>query len=130
MHITGIYAALSVLLVLALAARISQKRHGAHIGIGDGGDRDMTLRIRAHANALENLPLALLLLLLLDLDQLATSWLHVFGITLVLGRVMHAVGLSRTAGYSFGRFVGTILTWGVMAVMAVLLLWRAIALQL
>ena len=62
MHITGIYAALAVLLVLFLGARISMRRRAASVGIGDGGDTNLLRRIRAHANALENLPLALLLL--------------------------------------------------------------------
>lgn len=124
MHITGIYAALATVLVLLLAARISLRRHGARIGIGDGGDRDLFRRIRAHANALENLPLALLLLLLLELNQTRPAWLHAFGIVLIVARVAHALGLSASEGYSAGRFVGTALTWLVMLAMAVLLLWQ------
>ncbi len=124
MHITGIYVALATLLVLVLAARVSTGRYGKKIGLGDGGDHDMNRRIRVHANALENLPLALLLLLLLELGQTQPLWLHVFGCTLLLARVLHAVGLSRSSRTSFGRFVGTALTWGLMLVMALLLLWR------
>lgn len=124
MHVTGIYAALATLIVLALAARISMRRHGQHIGIGDGGDRDLFRRIRAHANALENLPLALLLLLLLELNQTRPAWLHAFGIALIAGRILHAIGLSGSEGYSAGRFIGTALTWLAMLVMALLLLWQ------
>ncbi len=127
MHITGIYAALSALLVLVLALRISQIRHAGKIGIGDGGDRELTKRIRVHANALENLPLALLLLLLLELNQTRPEWLHAFGILLILARVAHAAGFSRTAGYSFGRFAGTALTWLLMLGMSLLLLWQWLA---
>lgn len=125
MHITGIYAALSTLLVLALALRISQVRHANKIGIGDGGDRELIKRIRAHANALENLPLALLLLLLLELNQTRPGWLHGFGIVLIVARVAHAVGLSSSAGYSLGRFGGTALTWLLMVAMSLLLLWQS-----
>jgi uncharacterized membrane protein YecN with MAPEG domain len=124
MRITGIYVALATLLVLILAARISMARHGRRVGIGDGGDPDLVRRIRVHANALENLPLALLLLLLLELDQTPPLALHVFGCLLLVGRVLHAVGLSRSSGVSPGRFLGIALTWAVMLVMAVLLLWK------
>ena len=124
MRITGIYVALATLLVLILAVRISLARHGRRIGIGDGGDPELVRRIRAHANALENLPLGLLLLLLLELDQTPPLAVHVFGCVLLLGRVLHAFGLSRTGGTSAGRFLGTALTWAVMLVMAVLLLWK------
>ncbi|MCK9537729.1 MAPEG family protein [Dokdonella sp.] len=122
MHVTAIYAALATLLVLVLAARVSLGRYGAKVSLGDGGDRELTRRIRVHANALENLPLALILLLLLDLAQFPVAWLHTCGIVLIVARVLHAVGLSRADGPSFGRSVGTALTWGVMLVMAILLL--------
>lgn len=124
MHITGIYVALATLLVLILAGRVSLGRGRAQVGIGDGGDHDLIKRIRAHANALENLPLALLLLLMLELDQTQPLWLHVFGCVLIVGRILHAVGLSSSSKASFGRLVGTLLTWGVMLVMALLLLWQ------
>lgn len=127
MHVTGLYAAFAVLLVLLLAARVSLARRRTGVGIGAGGDAELGRRIRAHGNAVESLPLALLLLLLLDLGQTPTLWLHVFGVVLLVGRVLHAFGLSRTAGLSFGRFVGTALTWGVMITMAVLLLLKAAA---
>lgn len=127
MHITGIYAALATLLVLILAARVSLGRRTTRIGIGDGGHHDLIKRIRAHANALENLPLALLLLLILELNQTRPLLLHVFGIVLIVGRVAHAIGLSRTSTTSLGRAIGVALTWGVMLVMALLLLWSKLA---
>lgn len=127
MHITGIYAALAALLVLVLAARVSAARRAAGVGIGDGGHKGLERRIRVHANALENLPLALLLLLLLELNQTQPAWLHVFGIVLIVGRVAHAFGLSRSSGVSLGRALGTALTWGLILVMALLLLWQSVA---
>lgn len=127
MHITGIYAALAVLLVLVLAVRVSLRRGVARVGLGDGGDADLIRRIRVHANAVENLPLALLLLLVLELDQTRPLWLHVFGCVLIVGRILHAIGLSRSSMESAGRFLGTVLTWGVMLVMALLLLWQWLA---
>jgi uncharacterized membrane protein YecN with MAPEG domain len=126
MHVTGIYAALGALLVLLLAARVSLARRRTGVGIGAGGDPELGRRIRAHGNAVESLPIALLLLLLLDLGQTPPLWLLVFGVMLIVGRVLHAIGLSRSPGVSFGRMVGTALTWGVILVMAVLLLWKAV----
>lgn len=124
MHITGIYVAIATFLVIALAASVSVRRGQVKTGLGSGGDSTLLQRIRAHANALENLPLALLLLLCLELNQTQPLWLHVFGIVLIVGRVLHAIGLWRSAGTSFGRMAGTALTWGVMLVMAALLLWQ------
>jgi uncharacterized membrane protein YecN with MAPEG domain len=124
MHITGIYVALSTLLVLLLAGRVSTGRGTAKVGIGDGGNPELFRRIRAHANAIENLPLALLLLLMLELNQTQVLWLHVFGCVLIAGRILHAIGMSVSSKEGAGRIVGSALTWGVMLVMAVLLLWQ------
>ena len=124
MRITGLYAALCAILVVALALRVVMHRVRHRIGIGDGGDKALGQLIRVHGNAIENVPLALLLLLLLELNQTAPLWLHVFGIVLVLARIVHAFGLSRSTGASSPRFLGTLLTWVTMLVMAVLLLWQ------
>ncbi|MBZ0223643.1 MAG: MAPEG family protein [Dokdonella sp.] len=127
MHITGIYVALSTILVIGLALAVSLRRRTVKVGLGSGGDSTLLQRIRAHANALENLPLALLLLLCLELGQAHALLLHGFGSALILGRLLHASGLWHSAGISFGRFYGTLLTWGAMLGMAGLLLWRQIA---
>lgn len=124
MHITGLYAALGALLMFVLAARVMQLRHRHSVGLGTGGDESLARAIRAHANAVEYLPIALLLLLVLELDQTRAWLLHVFGIVLIVGRVLHAIGLSTRAGTSFGRFAGTGLTMLVIFVMALLLLWQ------
>jgi len=124
MHITGIYAALAALLVLVLAASVSMSRRKNRTGIGDGGHADLALRIRAHANAVEYLPLALLLLLLLELNQTQASWLHVFGIVLIVSRVLHALGLSRHVAVSAGSMYGIFCNCLVTPAMSVLLLWQ------
>lgn len=128
-QITAFYAALLGLIAMALALRVVHGRWTRRIGLGDGGDADMTRRIRVHANYLENVPLALLLLLLLELTNVAGTWLHVFGIALLVGRVLHAFGLSRNAGTSFGRLSGTLITWCTIIAMCVLLLYRWVLLQ-
>jgi uncharacterized membrane protein YecN with MAPEG domain len=124
MHITGLYAALGALLVFALALRVMRLRHTRRVGIGTGGDESLARAIRAHANAVEYLPIALLLLLILELDQTRAWLLHLFGIALIVGRVLHAIGLSTRSGYSFGRFTGIGLTMLTIVVMALLLLWQ------
>lgn len=129
MHITGIYVALATLLALILSARVVVRRLSQRIGIGDGDDRELHKRIRAQANALEYLPLALLLLGSLEWNQTQPAILHACGITLIIARVLHGFGLSRSAGMSTGRFIGTGLTWAIMLVMAVLLLWQFVVLH-
>jgi len=127
MRITGLYVALGVLLVLVLAVRVVMWRWTARIGIGDGDDKELRKRIRAHGNAVEYLPIGLLALLLLDLDGTAPVLLHACGIALIVARIAHAIGLSRTGGTSPERFFGITLTFLTLLAMAVLLLLQQFA---
>jgi uncharacterized membrane protein YecN with MAPEG domain len=129
MHITGIYVALATLLVLVLSTRVVVRRLSQRIGLGDGEDRELRKRIRAQANAIEYLPLALLLLGSLEWNQTQPAILHACGIVLIVARVLHGFGLSRSGGMSAGRLTGTGLTWTVMLVMAVLLIWQFVVLH-
>lgn len=125
-RITAFYLALAVVLVVLLTASVIARRFAARAALGDNGDRILACRIRAHANAVEYLPLALLQLLVLELILIAPLWLHVFGATLLLGRALHAVGLSRSGGPGALRMGGMILTLLAMVAMAVVLLYQSI----
>ena len=117
--ITMLYAGLLTLLVLALAGRVVAVRVKSRVGLGDGGNPELLQRVRVHANAIENLPLALLLLGGMELNGYPDLMVHVFGSALLLARLLHAWGLSRSTGPSPGRFAGTLLTWLVMLAMAI-----------
>jgi uncharacterized membrane protein YecN with MAPEG domain len=127
MRITGLYAAIVALIVVILAIRVTLRRRAIKVGIGNGGDAVLAQRIRVHATAAEYAPLALILLLILELDQTQPLLIHVFGCMLVAGRLLHAYGLSSTPGLSPGRAVGMVLTWAVIAAMALLLIWQMLA---
>lgn len=124
MWIAGLYAGLCALLVLGLAMRVMWLRGTHRVALGDGDDAVLRRAIRVHANATEYVPLALLLLVLMALEQAPAWQLHACGIVLVAARLLHAFGLSRTPGTSFGRASGAGLTVLVMLVMAVLLVVR------
>jgi uncharacterized membrane protein YecN with MAPEG domain len=77
------------------------------------------LAIRTHANAVEYVPIALLLLICLE-NTWQLPWLtHLMGSALLLGRVLHAIGLSQHAGESKPRFWGVVFTWIMISVSAI-----------
>ena len=119
-------AAIHGLLLLVLVGRISRLRHARRIGLGDGGDPELARAIRVHGNFVEHVPLALVLLALLELGGLPAPWLWGLGGALLLGRLLHAFGLSRSSGVSFGRFYGTALTMVVVLAMSLAGLWLAL----
>jgi uncharacterized protein len=124
MRITGIYAALAVILIIILAIRVVAYRRTHKIGMGDGDDVELRKRIRAHGNAIEYVPLYLVLLLLLELDQTLPTLIHTFGIILIVARLAHAWGVSHHTGISPGRAIGVVLTFGGLLAMSLLLLWQ------
>lgn len=124
MRITSLYAALGALLLIVLSIRVVLQRRTARVGIHDGGDHTLAKRIRAHANATEYLPIGLLLLLLLESNQTQPWLLHLIGIGLIAGRVLHAWGLSRTSALSIGRGAGMVLTLLAILTAALLLIWQ------
>jgi uncharacterized membrane protein YecN with MAPEG domain len=124
--ISLLFASLHVLLMLALAVPVVVHRNTHRIGIGDGGDRRLARKIRVHGNFVEYVPMALLVLALLELCVLPAPWLWGLGGALLLGRLLHAFGLSRSGGYSVGRFTGTLLTWLALVSMAIAGLWLSL----
>jgi uncharacterized membrane protein YecN with MAPEG domain len=124
--ITGLYAGLCGVLLVILYLRISQRRLTSKIGLGSGGDADLERRIRAHGNFIESVPIALVLLFLFEHAGAEPMYVHAFGIVLVLSRMAHAQGLSKSAGRSIGRFYGSIGTVLVVAGLSVSVLVKAL----
>ena len=117
--ITALYAGLLALVMLVMALRIIRLRWKLRIGIGDGGDKAMSRAMRVFGNATEYVPVALLLLLVAELNHASPTLLHICGLVLVVARVLHALGLGRSAGTSLGRMAGTTGTVGVIVTLAV-----------
>ena len=116
--ITGLYAGLGAVILLALAVRVILLRWSTKTGIGDGGDRRLARVIRIHGNAIEYVPIALILMLVAELSGAAPALLHGCGIALVAARISHALGLAGTAGVSVGRSLGVTATFAVILVLA------------
>lgn len=126
MMVTALYAALLGLWFLVLSWRVIQRRQTG-IAMGDGGDDDMLRRIRGHANFAEYVPLCLILIGLAE-QQGAAIWLvHALGGGLLLARLLHGYSLCFTTNWVFGRFHGTLLTFIVLLVSCLLLLWQQLA---
>jgi len=118
--VTALYAGLYALLLLLLAAAVSRQRRSLKVGLGHGDHPPLERAIRAHGNSVEwGLPM-LLLLLVAELDHTSRTILHICGILFIVARLIYAVGLSRDAGASRGRLIGSALSWTVVAVLAIL----------
>lgn len=116
----ALYTGLNVLIILALIWQVIRYRRREKISLGDGGHPGLIRAIRAHANATEVAPIALVGLSAMAMASAPVWAIHVGGLSLTVGRVLHAYGLSRVEGASFGRMVGMLLS-------LIALLWIGIA---
>ncbi len=124
--VSPVYGGLLALLTIFLSVRVSLLRHRMKITVGDGDDRTLFKAIRVHANSIEYIPLGIVLLILLELQN-ADRWLvHLAGVTLLLGRVLHAYGLGRQPQFIPGRILGAYLTLSMITGAAIANIYYAI----
>ena len=109
--ITPLYAGLLGILLLVLSYNVSRQRMGSKVAIGDGGVPALQRAIRAQANLAEYAPLALILLAGIEAQGFSGRIVHFLGILLLVGRLLHGFGLTRSAGPSTPRAMGASLTW-------------------
>src|SRR5512137_2011273 len=115
--VTLLYGGLNALLVTFLGIQVSRSRSALGVGVETPLPKEMIRTVRAHGNAVEWVPLGLVLLLAIELSGAGTRFtLHLAGGTLLLGRVLHAVGF---LGKNKLSMVGAALTYLVLAAMSI-----------
>ncbi len=118
MTITAFYASLLAALYLILSARVIGWRRSQRVELGDGEDSQLLRRMRVHANFAEYVPFALLLMALAENMTAPRPLVHLIGIMLVVGRLIHAYGLSQTPQilrYRVGGMMLTLMALGIAA---------------
>lgn len=125
--VSALYIALTALLALYLAYRVTNFRRGQRVGVGDNNDRAFSVAIRTHANLVEYAPLTLLLLLAAELMGAQVLFLHLMGLLFLLSRVAHAWGFTQSnGGASPFRMFGILANWIVMLILIAYLLWASL----
>jgi uncharacterized membrane protein YecN with MAPEG domain len=127
LEVAAVYIGLSALLLLVLAYNVGARR-GAQDQLqpGDTGDAGLVRAIRAHGNFAEHAPITLLVLLCLALLGVQPFWLHLFGGTFVVGRVIGAVGMMRDKHPNPLRFIGNLVTGLALLLGGGALIWLAL----
>ena len=109
--VTPFYAALLALLFFALSVRTLRVRRGLQIAVGDAGNVQMLRAMRVHSNFAEYVPISLLLIYMFEATGGWSLMVHLLGLSLLVGRLLHAYGVSRTPeDYRF-RIAGMSLTF-------------------
>ncbi len=112
--ITSFYAGLIGLLFLVLSFRVVFHRITVGISHGSGDDDAFQRRVRIQANCAEYAPICLILIALAEAQGLPGWVLHLMGLSLLAGRVLHAYGMGSTPQIFGARKAGMILTFSVL----------------
>ena len=122
----ALWAGLCLLLLMVLSVLTVRQRQTHKVGVGDAGIDPLQRASRAFGNAAEYIPAGLAVLCLMVLVGAPPLSLHLAGVTLFVGRLAHALGMSRSTGPSLGRVGGMMVTYLFLLCAAVTLIFYAI----
>lgn len=118
--VTSIIAAVLTIIFVRLSFAVIGLRRKNQIGLGTGGHEDLERAIRAQGNFAEYVPLGIILIACLELNG-APWWLVAIpGISLIMGRLIHAVGINEPPPNFSKRVLGMKFTFSTLISLAVL----------
>lgn len=124
--ITPIYVALLAILFLFLSFKTIKVRKRLQIGVGTGDNPELLRAMRVHANFSEYVPTTLILILSVELLKGHFILVHGLGAALLIGRVLHAYGVSQSKENLKFRVSGMLLTFATMLVSIISILYLSI----
>ena len=118
--VTSIITAVLTIIFIKLSFAVIGLRRKNKVGLGSGGHEDLERAIRAQGNFAEYVPFGILLIASLELNG-APWWLAVVpGITLIIGRLIHAKGIHIPPPDFSKRVLGMMLTFGTLISLVIL----------
>lgn len=117
--ITAFSAAILTLIYIALSVAALRRRKAVQVAVGDGDDKLLQRRVRAHGNFQEYVPISLIILGFFELLG-AVEWLVLLCAgCLIIGRLLHAFGVSQVKEKFIYRILGMSLTFTTMLISSI-----------
>jgi len=124
--VTPFYAAIIAILMAALSIWVGVTRGRTSVALGDGGNSALALATRRFGNLSEYAAIVLFLMLMMELKGASETYLHAYGLILVLLRLLHPVVLfddvDAPTWKKIGRFIAAAGTAAMMIVAAITIL--------
>ena len=118
--ITSIIAAILTIIFIKLSFAVIGLRRKNKVGLGSGGHEDLERAIRTQANFAEYIPLGVILIACLELNG-APWWLVAIpGVSLIIGRLIHAKGMNTPPPDFSKRVLGMKFTFFTLIALVVL----------
>jgi uncharacterized membrane protein YecN with MAPEG domain len=124
MHILPVYAALLGLLFFYLSIRTIGLRRRLQIGIGSKENDEMLRGMRVHSNFAEYAPITLLLIYFVEIQGAHPLLIHALGAILLVGRSIHAYGVSQMNEKFVFRVSGMAMTFTAILTASCILLFN------
>lgn len=114
---------------LILSMRIVFFRVNKKISLGVPADsKDPMFKLnRVHGNFSEYIPFLLFMMFLLDITRSNPLLLKISGGALILGRILHWLGIINKRVPNWQRMLGAGLTFTVMGIFSIALIWKGIS---
>ena len=112
LRIVPFYASLLAALYIFLSLRVVRMRRSNRVALGDANNPELQRAIRVHANFAEYVPFALLLVAFVEFQQSSALTIHLISLALLMGRIVHAYGVSQEKENYRLRLIGMTLTLG------------------
>ena len=118
--VSSIITAVLTIIFIKLSFAVIGLRRKNKVGLGSGGHEDLERAIRAQGNFAEYVPLGIILITCLELNG-APWWLVALpGIALIIGRLIHAVGINTPPPDFSKRILGMKFTFYTLITLVVL----------
>ncbi|KIN73106.1 MAPEG family protein [Sulfitobacter guttiformis] len=124
--ITPIYAGLLALVFAVLSALVVRQRVTLSKAADKTDEATLQTAVRVQANFAEYVPLAVILMICAELLGAPSVAVHVMGISLLAGRLCHAIGMSATPQIGVLRASGFLLTFFMLVLSALAVLVHAL----
>ncbi len=116
MLITPIYAAVLGLGFVVLSLLTIRLRRKFKIALGDDKNQQLTRAIRVHSNFAEYVPMSLILIYMNESIGAPVFLVHILGMSLLIGRLAHAWGVSQSEENFKFRVFGMAATFNTLIV--------------
>ncbi len=126
LHFTGLYASALAVVYIALQYNVILQRGASKISINYGDDMQLAEKIRRHGNFIETVPLALILMAATETSGASAMWLHAIGGLLLVGRILHPLGLKHDVMVNPLRIAGTMTTQFSIVASVIFIVWSAV----
>ena len=122
--ITPIYAALLGLIFVVLSIKTIIIRRKSKVAVGDGNNPQLQRAMRVHANFAEYTPIAIILVGFVESLKYNEIIVHILLSLFLLGRIIHAYGLSKIDEDFRFRVFGMVMTFNVITIASGLIIFN------